>query len=281
MTPLVLQLQQKAMDGNSDLLELLRMTSVIATKLDLEDLKQWVRDELNGYDLTVRPLPEYRMIPAQLKALNPYNGWIPVFCESRELTQKLTTAPITQSVSALAEIVASADGNELKIVLPSAVQMQLNRNTTAPIPMEHIQAVGRHQIVGVLDGIRNTMLEWSLRLEASGILGEGMTFSENEKSAAIAASQTIQNFYGPAGIVGDVHAENVQVGDYASVHAQLKDAGVSQSERNELENILDDLQSAESESKEPLLTRGLDWVARNAPSLGALSEIIRRWFQIP
>jgi hypothetical protein len=39
--------------------------------------------------------------------------------------------------------------------------------------------------------------------------------------------------------LGDVSSTNVQIGDYSSIHHALKEKGVSQKERNELENLLD------------------------------------------
>ncbi len=49
----------------------------------------------------------------------------------------------------------------------------------------------------------------------------------------------IRNF---TGILGNVDSSQVQIGDYNSVHAELKRRGLSQAERNELETILDALE---------------------------------------
>jgi len=40
------------------------------------------------------------------------------------------------------------------------------------------------QIAAVFDAVRNRILDWTLKLEAEGILGEGMTFTQKEKEAA-------------------------------------------------------------------------------------------------
>ena len=36
-------------------------------------------------------------------------------------------------------------------------------------------------LVQLVDGVRNTILEWSLRLEADGIVGDGLSFNPEEK----------------------------------------------------------------------------------------------------
>jgi hypothetical protein len=47
-------------------------------------------------------------------------------------------------------------------------------------------------LAGILDAVRNKILDWALELESHGVLGEGMTFSAQERQAA--ASVTIHNY---------------------------------------------------------------------------------------
>lgn len=49
-------------------------------------------------------------------------------------------------------------------------------------------------VQGIVDKVRHIVLRWCLDLEAKGIIGEGMTFSEQEKKAAESA-QNIQIHY--------------------------------------------------------------------------------------
>ena len=39
--------------------------------------------------------------------------------------------------------------------------------------------------LGILDAVRNAILAWSLKLEADGIVGEGLSFSPKEKRTRI------------------------------------------------------------------------------------------------
>ena len=120
------------------------------------------------------------------------------------------------------------------------------------------------------------MLDWSLKLETDGILGNDLTFTEQEKQKVSSATYNIQNF---VGVIGDVKSENVQIGNYSFIHSELKKCGVSQKERNELEDILDGLKGAKENKKESLIKRGMSWLKRNAGTIGALAEIIRNWIQ--
>ncbi|MDA2912318.1 hypothetical protein MYX04_15470, partial [Nitrospiraceae bacterium AH_259_D15_M11_P09] len=63
-------------------------------------------------------------------------------------------------------------------------------------------------------------------MERDGILGEGLTFSSKEKQRATSSPTfNIQNF---VGVAGNVHAESLQIGDYNSIHSDLKRLGISQ-----------------------------------------------------
>jgi hypothetical protein len=136
--------------------------------------------------------------------------------------------------------------------------------------------LGKSTIRGILDAVRNEVLRWSLELERRGVLGEGMTFSPEEKTRAAAVSYHIGTF---SGVLGNVSSSQVQIGDYGAIHGRLKLAGVPQEARNELENILDELKSAPPEKRPGLARRGMEWLVKYGPAIGSLSETIRAWFE--
>ncbi|MDH8276113.1 abortive phage resistance protein, partial [Klebsiella pneumoniae] len=73
----VIELQALASDPNSDIVAVLMKAKMIAIKLDLQDLVEWIELELNGYP-NIASAPDYRSGQGILKAFNPVNGWIPV-----------------------------------------------------------------------------------------------------------------------------------------------------------------------------------------------------------
>jgi len=75
MSSAVLDLQRAIASGDQPLSQLLRETKLIAAKLNLTDVEQWVDYELNGYSTDVQ-VPEYRKCrSSHLEIRNPVRGW--------------------------------------------------------------------------------------------------------------------------------------------------------------------------------------------------------------
>lgn len=58
--------------------------------------------------------------------------------------------------------------------------------------------VSKTAAADIIEKVKNTLLEWTLELEAKGILGEGMSFNDKEKEIAKTIPQQINNYYGAA-----------------------------------------------------------------------------------
>ena len=56
--------------------------------------------------------------------------------------------------------------------------------------------LSRAAISGIVDAVRNLVLDWCLQLERDGILGEGLTFNAKEKETAAQSHYTI-NYNAP------------------------------------------------------------------------------------
>ncbi|QJW57630.1 hypothetical protein HL670_04549 [Serratia plymuthica] len=69
----VIELQSLAGDPDADIIAVLMKAKMIAVKLDLTDLVEWIELELNGYP-NIASVPEYRSGQGQLKAFNPFRG---------------------------------------------------------------------------------------------------------------------------------------------------------------------------------------------------------------
>ncbi len=270
---LVLELQRAAMERDQHVSDVLRKANVVAAKLKLTDFQGWCKSELHGY--VGSDIPAYRVVKGALKAFNPYNGWIPVVMEDSASQDALSNRAIAQPIGELEDIAANKKDGRLQVPLPHDILLSVfGESESFQLGMVPTLLVGKSQVVGILDSVRNQILDWSLTLEQSGILGEGLTFSKEEVKKAV-ATYNIGHFHG---VLGSVNSSNVQVGNYNTIHAQLKECGVPQAERNELEEILDELPKAQGGSKQALMHRGMAWVVRNGDKLGALSDSIRGWF---
>jgi hypothetical protein len=62
--------------------------------------------------------------------------------------------------------------------------------------MEPVLVLDRASVIGILDAVRNAVLDWALALERNGVVGSGMSFSTPEKAAAARVSYTTINNIG-------------------------------------------------------------------------------------
>jgi AbiTii-like protein len=271
-TSIVLELQRLASDSTAPIGDLLRKAMIVATKLKIEDFRLWIQDELDGYD---KPVPEYRMVRGRMSAVSRF-GKMPMQFGHPEIEVDACTAQIMAGVAEIEQL--SHNPELLHVTLPGhkvrLIQQYFGDQQFLP-DLEISPAAMR----GILDTVRNTVLNWALRLEAQGILGDGMTFSEEEKKKASDAPNihigNIGSFQGNLG--GNLTAHDLQIGSFSTINDQLKDAGISQQERNELENILDQMKTKTAD-KSSLVQRGLRWIDKNKLALGTLAVDIAKIF---
>ncbi|MGD0238646.1 MAG: hypothetical protein ABSC55_29435 [Syntrophorhabdales bacterium] len=250
--PIVIQLQELAVDSRNSISDLLRKALLISTKLDLKDVKQWVLSELNGYK-DIKEIPDYRRITGELMVYNPYHGYIPFIIPDTKTVEVLRQTVVVESVESLRHLL-NTSGDRKGIFtydfLPEqeAILMRLQDWVFQVRPTRVAQA---SQLAGILEKVRTRLLDWSLNLEAAGILGEGLTFSKEEKKKA-ETTQNIQigHFHG---ILGDVQNSTVSQtmtmtitsGSFDSLAKYLEDQGVSVRD-------IEDLKSALQEDPRPL-----------------------------
>lgn len=183
MASIVLELQKDACSEDIDVATLLRKAILIATKLSIKDIIDWVENELNGYSFN-DTIPEYRKIPARLVADNPIRGYIPVEVIP-DMAEQLERATIRYPISQLQDI-----RNEAQNKGKTAVQLALGSEAYHVLKRLYhtdfifYQQISTNGIGRIIDTVRNKILEWTLTLEKQGIKGEGLTFDREEKEIA-------------------------------------------------------------------------------------------------
>jgi hypothetical protein len=192
MGGLVEQLQSAASDANVSVSELLRKAAIVASKLGVREIDDWLQRERNGYEKN-SDVPEYRRLRAQLQVRNPYQGLQPFYIRDANLYDKITRADIIQKVGELEHVVRQQDG-VIHYDLPPAIAMSLMN--AMQVRMEPVLVLDRAAVIGVLDAVRNAVLDWALALERKGVVGSGMSFSSSEKVAAAQVSYTTINNIG-------------------------------------------------------------------------------------
>jgi len=198
---LVEELQRDALNANVRVSDLLRKAKTIAHKLDLPELAEWVESELNGYPSTAS-VPEYRIVKGQVKGRNPFHGWQPVLFDDENIEDAFSKQPIGQKVAELEDVSARSKNGNLMVPLSTQAKQLLMRTTG--MEMDFAIVVSTSVPVGILDAVRNALLDWSLKLEKSGIRGDGMSFSNEERKKAHETQATynigtIQTFTGNMG----------------------------------------------------------------------------------
>jgi hypothetical protein len=208
---IVLQLQSEILDPDCDVLNALRKAHVIAAKLKLLEFDEWIKNELDGYK-NADEIPEYRFVRGTLRAWNPYRGWIPATINDSDLEDIICNKKLGDAISVLNDF-CKGESDHISIQFPGDVLDELNKLFNAPINLHYELYVDIHRIKAIIERIKDCLLQWTIKLEESCIYGEGMSFSDNEKSAALTIPQTINNYFGNTNVVNAPTQAPIVVGD--------------------------------------------------------------------
>ena len=192
MPTLIEQLQQEALNPAVAVSGLLRRVKLAAVKLKLSSVETWVAHELNGYGDS--PVPSYRQIRGVPKALNPVRGWIP-FMGDPNFIRSLSQQESRQSVPELESLLSHGSGGSLYIPFAPEMVNLLNSGNMVSFGQMGL-FVDQSSIVGIVDTVRNRVLDWSLELERQGVLGTDIGFSPDEVRKASSVSISIKEFNG-------------------------------------------------------------------------------------
>lgn len=208
MSSIVIDLQNEITSSECDVVKILRRAHVIAVKLGLKEFDQWISYELNGYP-NQDTCPEYRKVRGVLKAFNPYRGWIPTLIPDAELEKAICEKRVPNSISEIITLCKNAENG--LIFEYSGEQLELfNRMFDFPLPMRYALHVSDASVMDIIEKVKNTILEWTLKLEEEGVLGEGMQFSDEEKQTAKSMPQTVNNYYGATNVI-NAPSEGMQI----------------------------------------------------------------------
>jgi len=215
--------------------DLLRMAKMISVKLGQGDVYDWFDHELHGYPIDTVALPDYRLIGGgQLEFSNPYIGWCPTSIPP------LVDIPIHEAITKL-DVYRPGD----RFYLSPAEKFPLTdlQGKSEPI-MSFQQRVefSVSAVIALVEGVKSRLVDWSIELEKQGILGEKMSFKDEEK--ALAKNVTINVGTMTGGLIGDASHSSVEVHSYGSVLSLLESSAVPKDEKDQLKQILAELQQA-------------------------------------
>lgn len=240
---LVLEIQRFALDNTCDLSDLLRKALVVATKLRLDEFKDWVSKELNGY--LKGEVPKYREVKASIYLKNPYRGLIPFIFTNEENANVFCNITVRDPISNIVSILSKLDDSTTGPIYPFTPQEELYLlKQQDGLDMPPVRTLSKSALPTIVDAVRTNILEWSLKLEEEGILGEDMTFSQEERNLASKSHGIhIENFQG---IIGNVEnsfvTQNLEMkinkNDFESLKKYLLSVGIQDADIAKLQDAI-------------------------------------------
>jgi len=246
LKPIVIELQQDALNGDIPVTDLLRKAYVIARKLKLSDFEKWIKLELDGYSEN-EEIPEYRNVNGSVQAWNPYHGWQPIYFENPKTAEVISNRTNGQRVAEIESLLENISENGNNLQIPFSAEQE---NIICDAIGERVQITmmtPSTSLIRIIDAVRNIILNWALKLEENGVLGENMTFSDDEKDKAESHSYNVNNFY--AEVTGSQIQQN---SPDANQTQSLKEFSTTNINHfiSSLKEKLDDIEVNEDASKE-------------------------------
>lgn len=212
---IVIDLQKEALSKDTDILSLIRKAYLVARKLNLMEFKKWLEHEMNGYESGDK-VPAYRIYHGEVKAWNPYHGWVPVIFQDVKNQNTLSEHKAREPIASLVDVYNHSEGKVARVPFPDSINDIIPEK--AEYATKYCLQLSTNQIFVTIDIIRNTILDWAITLEENGILGDGLQFSSEEIDSA-KTSDIINNFI--TNIYGDVDNTNIQQGTTNSSQRQM------------------------------------------------------------
>lgn len=170
---LLREIQDAAIDSNTELAVLLRKCKVLAARLGSPEFKQWVENELSGYD-NIETLPEYRVMKVNSKGhfsgsfqSGLRNADIPLSCIEKKFHKNLSHSYMTQPVAALESLVRDTSGGTLQEPWNPDLVAYVGQNIYQGMNcMQAWKVIPVAGMVAALDAVRNRVLNFVLEIEA-------------------------------------------------------------------------------------------------------------------
>jgi hypothetical protein len=111
-------------NGAASVSDLLRKALMVAAKLELADIPEWLDKELSGY-AACDQLPAHRILHGRMMA-QTFQGWIPVQFPTNSSEETFTRRPIAGPVAEIEALMTTGDG-ELRSGFPAEAHQILQK----------------------------------------------------------------------------------------------------------------------------------------------------------
>lgn len=229
---LVREIQQAAVEKDTNLATLLRKCKVLAARLGSVPLEEWVLHESNGYPDDV-PVPSYRMWGTRVAAhfideigRQMVDVTVPPHRIPEPMRKHLSQFEYRRSV-ATAEYVVQKNGDGMQTLATGNLPSLLHESMYEGFRCHNaIAQYSNQNLVAMLDAVRNRILDFALALEKiAPNAGEDQTHLEVQRVTQI-FNTTV---HGSVGVVGSANSSviNVASNDWSSLAQFLVSNGVA------------------------------------------------------
>ncbi len=224
MNSVVTQLQNEAINSDIDLPQLLRKAYVVAKKLEIKDFESWINSELNGYNAG-DIVPDYRKVHGTLKFLS-LSGYADYKIENEKIHNAATSRILFQPISELEDLYNKSK-SVIHIEIDPETRLLFKKYFTVEI-VPDVLAISVSQLKRIFDSVRNIILEWSLKMEKDGILGDDLVFTPEEQQLAkenlVTYNMLIQNSQVQLGDGNIQYVDNSKLEDIKEILQSIADA---------------------------------------------------------
>lgn len=194
------------MDREVQVSDLLRKALLLAKKLGIDEFAAWAEAELDGYfGLEEAEVPAYRFSHGQPKMQDRFGRWGPIHFPDDELEEMFTRRPNGQPISQL-EGMLEGRKDQRNLMMPYQADVQSRLWEAVGEQGQAGLFVQYSDIQGILDAVRTAVLKWTIRLEEEGVIGDGLTFTEEEKEKAGQTPQNVNYFFAPSAVQQGSHS---------------------------------------------------------------------------
>lgn len=254
---------------NITLSQALTRAKLIAHKIDNDDFKSWINNELNGYS-DHNTLPSYRVISCELQAVMnvPFVGQRTMPMDVSSLDKmfegkfSLYEMNVVQSVSTLEENTQKADGNTGYENLPQGLVKMFREMTNEPQLIEVHRIMQFSQLSHILNLTKHKLIDTLLKLDKDfpNLINDYVMTKENSEAVQ---SIITNNIYGSGNNVAS--GNNIEQNIYQNHvdYEKLREYGVDEQHIEELKII------EQEPNKNALKEKVLGWFSKVSAAIAA------------
>lgn len=247
---LLRKIQDAIVDSRTEIATVLRQCAILAVRLGHQGFREWVDRELNGYPEGAE-LPPYRVIRGVQSIghfMGPFGEQInniplPVTNVPEPLRRRFSHVEFRQGIATLSEMV---EGHHEDLISPwpaDLIARVADRFIAGRTLMAAHMSIPRSSVIGVIDAVRNRVLQFVLEIEAqapdAGEAAPGTQPIPQDRVTHMYQTYILGGTNIAVGSSGVTQvALQVQAGDVQSLRRFLTELGVGNDDLNELERAL-------------------------------------------